>query len=270
MRTWKKKMANYGRGGYRSVLVFMAMMILLSVLLSGGCGSDWDSGGDTFRLADLSNPFIGKWQSDIPSAGLTLVFDYKTDGTFDYEMVGVPAEQGGVGTGGYVVYGDMMISWLDFEGAAAYTFKVVDNDTIDVTELEPNEEGKLVPGNTAPFTRVEGSDVNKENLPLQLNNPFIGKWQSDIPSAGMTLIFDYKTDGTFDYEMVGVPAEQGGVGTGCYIVYGDNMVSYLDFEGVAAYTFEVEDTDTINVTELEPDDEGKLVPGNTAPFTRVK
>jgi hypothetical protein len=112
--------------------------------------------------------------------------------------------------------------------------------------------------------------VNKKNLPLQLNNPFIGKWQSDIPSAGMTLIFDYKTDGTFDYEMQGVPADRGGKGTGCYIVYGSHMVSYLDFEGVAAYSFEVVDEDTIDVTELEPDDEGNLVPGNTAPFTRVK
>jgi hypothetical protein len=199
-----------------------------------------------------------------------LIFNYKTDGTFDYEMVGVPAEQGGIGTGGYVVFDDMMISWLDFEGAAAYTFEVADNNTINVTELEPNANGELVPGNTAPFTRVEGSDVNTEDAPLVISNPFIGKWQSDIPSAGLTLIFDYKADGTFDYEMVGVPADQGGIGTGCYIVFGDHQVSYLEFEGVAAYTFEVADKDTINVTELEPDATGELVPGNTAPFTRVK
>jgi hypothetical protein len=97
----------------------------------------------------------------------------------------------------------------------------------------------------------------------------LGKWQSDIPSAGTTLSFDYKTDGSFDYEMAGVPAEQGGKGTGCYIVYGDKQISYLSFEGTAVYTYTVVDADTINVTELAPDESGVLVPGNTAPFRRV-
>jgi hypothetical protein len=180
-------------------------------------------------------------------------------------MAGVPADQGGKGTGGYVVYNDLMVSYLDFEGAAVYTFKVVDNDTIAVTELEVDGSGKLVPGNTAPFTRVQGSDVNRENKPLKLDNVFLGKWRSYIPSAETTLTFDYKSDGTFDYEMAGVP---GGKGTGCYIVYGDKQVSYLDFEGVAAYTFVKAGNDTINVTELEQIN-GEFVSGQTAPFTRV-
>jgi hypothetical protein len=226
-------------------------------------------GEEDVWLAGVSNPFLGKWQSDIPSAGTTLTFDYKTDGTFDYEMAGVPAELGGKGTGGYVVYGDKQISYLDFEGAALYTFKVVNNDTIEVTERELDEEGNLTAGNTAPFTRVQGSPVNREDRPLNLSNPFLGKWRSDIPSAGTTLTFDYKTDGTFDYEMAGVPAELGGKGTGCYIVYGDRQISYLDFEGIALYTFKVINDDTIEVTELEPNDEGELTAGNTAPFTRV-
>jgi hypothetical protein len=244
---------------------FWLIPIVLVSLFFFGCPSD----NEAVWLADLSNPFLGKWQSDIPSAGTTLVFDYKTDGSFDYEMVGVPAEQGGKGRGGYTVYGNLMISYLSFEGAAAYTFKVVDNDTINVTELEPNENGELEPGNTAPFTRVQSSEVNRENKPLNLNNVFLGKWQSDIPSAGTTLVFDYKTDGSFDYEMAGVPAEQGGKGTGCYIVFEDTMVSYLDFEGAAVYTFEKVDNNTINVTELEPNEAGELVPGNTVPFIRV-
>jgi hypothetical protein len=69
-------------------------------------------------------------------------------------MAGVPAEQGGKGRGCYIVYEDKQISYLDFEGAAVYTFAAVDNNTINVTELEPGESGKLVPGNTAPFTRI--------------------------------------------------------------------------------------------------------------------
>jgi hypothetical protein len=238
--------------------------MLVSVLFIC-CPND---GGKTIWLANLSNPFLGKWQSDIPSAGTTLTFDYKDDGTFAYKMDGIPAGQGGEGTGGYVVYGDLMVTYLDFEGAAVYRFEVVDNDTIDVTELEYDESGKLVPGNTAPFTRVQGSAVNMENKPLKLDNVFLGKWRSDIPSAGTTLTFDYKSDGTFAYKMDGIPASQGGEGTGCYIVYEDKQISYLDFEGAAVYSFVKVNNSTINVTELEQIN-GKLVPGNTAPFTRV-
>jgi hypothetical protein len=220
--------------------------IVVSVLFLG-CSDD---NGEAIWLADVSNPFLGQWQSDIPSAGTTLTFNYKTDGTFDYEMAGVPAEQGGKGTGGYVVYGNKQISYFEFEGAALYIFEVIDNNTINVTELVPHETGELIPGNTAPFTRVPGSPVNRENKPLNLSNAFLGQWQSDIPSAGTTLVFNYKTDGTFDYEMTGVPTEQGSKGTGCYIVYEDTQVSYLEFEGVAFYTFKVIDDHTINVTEL--------------------
>jgi hypothetical protein len=246
----------------RLIPVILVSLVFFGCLTSTAGNDPW--------LAGLANPFLGKWQSDIPSAGTTLTFDYKADGTFDYEMAGVPAEQGGKGSGGYVVYGNIQISYLDFEGAALYTFEVVNNNTITVTELEPDGSGGFTPGNTAPFTRVPGSPVNRGNRPLTLSNPFLGKWRSDIPSAGTTLTFDYKTDGTFDYEMAGVPAEQGGRGRGCYIVYGDKQVSYLDFEGTALYTFEVVDNNTINVTELEPNESGELVPGNTAPFTRVR
>ncbi|MDR1301883.1 MAG: hypothetical protein LBK43_05375 [Treponema sp.] len=229
---------------------WLVPFMVVSVLFFG-CSDDNE---EAIWLATVSNPFLGQWQSDIPSAGTTLTFNYKTDGTFDYEMAGVPAEQGGKGTGGYVVYGNKQISYLEFEGAALYIFEVIDNNTINVTELEPDETGELVPGNTAPFTRVPGSPVNRENKPLNLNNAFLGTWLSDIPSAGTTLTFNYKTGGTFDYEMAGVPAEQGG--TGCYIVYEDTQVSYLEFEII--------DDDTITVTELEKNEDG-----NTALFTRV-
>ena len=187
-----------------------------------------------------------------------------------YEMGGVPADQGGKGTGGYVMFENIQISWLDFEGAAAHTFEVMDNNTINVTELEFGENGEKISGHTSPFTRVEGSTVNTVDIPFKLNNSFIGKWRSEIPSANATLIFDYKDDGTFDFEMLGVPEDQGGKGTGCYIVFGDKQASYLDFEGLASYSFEVVNTAVIDVTELEPNENGELVPGNTAPFIRVE
>ena len=262
----------------RFLTICAAMM--LGALMLTGCAANTPAPGpvttgsdptaSAFDLAKLKNPFIGQWQSEIPSANTTLTFDYKADGTFAYEMAGVPAEQGGKGFGGYVVFEDIMITWLDFEGAAAYTYKVADNNTIQVTELEFGEDGKKIAGYTAPFTRVEGMPANERDIPFALSNAFIGQWKSEIPSANTTLLFDYKADGTFDYEMPGVPAEQGGKGMGAYIVYGDKMVSYLDFEGVASYSFIAADADTIDVTELMPNEAGELLPGNTAPFVRVK
>ena len=260
-------------------ILFILVALVICVAAFSACSSSDTENTSTaeinvhevdFNLADLTNPFIGEWQSEIPSANTTLKFNFKSDGSFDYEMAGVPADQGGKGTGGYVVFENIQITWLDFEGAAAYTFEVVDNNTIDVTELEFGENGEKISGSTSPFTRVEGSLVNMVDAPFKLSNDFIGKWRSEIPSADATLIFDYKDDGTFDFEMPGVPEEQGGKGTGCYIVFDDKQVSYLDFEGVASYSFEVVDADIIDVTELEPDENGELVPGNTAPFTREK
>jgi hypothetical protein len=239
--------------------VFLTITIVAGFLFLG-CPSD---GGDAPWLAELSNPFLGKWQSDIPSAGMTLVFDYKTDGTFDFQIVGVPAEQGGVGTGGYVVYQNMMVTWLDMEGAAAYTFKVVDNDTIDVTELD----GDLVPGDTAPFTRVAGSAVNTENKPFVLTNDFIGgKWESAIPSMdNATMVSEFKADGTCTVEF-----EEYGAYSGCYIIYEDKQISYVEGDGLGAFTFEKTDANTIKVTEIDAvNEDGSLETGNTSTFTRT-
>jgi hypothetical protein len=131
-----------------------------------------------------------------------LIFDYKTDGTFDYEIPGMPANEGGKGTGGYLVSDNVMVSYLNFEGVAGYTFKVVNNDTIDVTEIEAvNENGTFKLGSTAPFTRVAGSPVNKENKPFVLNNPYIGKWRCEVTmdqggtSIDVVMSYEFKTDG---------------------------------------------------------------------------
>jgi hypothetical protein len=201
------------RGGHKSILTagetakesflmktkrfflfgLLAVLLALSLVLTG-CGGD----DEDIWLADLSNPFIGKWESDIPSANMHLIFDYKPDGTFDYEIPGMPADQGGKGTGGYLVADNVMVSYLAFEGVVGYTFKVVDNDTIDVTEFEVKADGSFESGETAPFTRVAGSAVNKENKPFVLTHPYLGKW--NFTGQGME-IPEYKEifgDGQFD------------------------------------------------------------------------
>jgi hypothetical protein len=253
---------------YDMRLLLAIFTILVAVLSMFGCSAKNDEAA--FVLAEMDNPFIGKWQSDIPSANTTLIFDYKPDGTFDYEMTGVPAEQGGVGTGGYAVYDGVMVTWLDFEGAAAYRFEVVDNDTINVTELEADENGRLADGNTAPFTRVEGSDVNKENTPLKLSNAFIGKWETDLPDDGFTVL-EYSSDGTFTYDLTEVPEEEGGKGDGLYTVFGDKKVLYYSaYAMMECFSFETVNSDTINVTVLEPDGSGGFNNGSTAMFNRAE
>jgi hypothetical protein len=206
---------------------------------------------------------------------MTLIFDYKTDGTFDYEIPGLPADQGGAGSGGYLVNGNVMVTYLESEGAAGYIFKVVNNDTIDVTEIdEVKEDGEWVLGNTAPFTRVVGSPVNKENKPVVLNNPFIGKWTADIPDeeaegGAYHTTQEYRTDGIAIFSMDPPVYE---FPPYYYFVTGDVMVTfepsvYKSYEG---YTFVQESNGTLSVTELlEVQADGTRVAGVTATFIPV-
>jgi uncharacterized protein YodC (DUF2158 family) len=132
---------------------FWLIPVLLVSFVFSGCLSS--GGGEAVRLADLSNPFIGKWESRIPSMNnAKMVSEFKSDGTY---TCGFPDVQGFEGpfNGGYLVFEDKMVSWLDFEGDAAYKFQVVDSNTINVTEIvEVKQGGELTLGNTSAFTRV--------------------------------------------------------------------------------------------------------------------
>jgi Zn/Cd-binding protein ZinT len=76
-----------------------------------------------------------------------MVSEYKTDGTFTCGFPDIPGYEGPF-YGAYLVFEDKMVSWLDFEGAAAYKFEAVDLFTIHVTEFDDLEEG-----NTSVFAR---------------------------------------------------------------------------------------------------------------------
>ena len=228
----------------------------------------------SFDLASFANPFIGTWESDIPSANTKLTFVYKADGTFDYEMDGVAADQGGKGSGAYLINGNIQVSYLDYEGAAAYIFEVVDNDTINVTEIdEIKENGELVLGNMAPFKRVDGTEVAEKDQPFKLNNPFIGSWNAQIPSDDdPELVFDvtmeYRQDGTAKFSI----APDQVFPDSNYAVYGDVLVTFdPESKAFEMFTFKQVDSDTIDVTELlsvNPDGSRNL--GETVPFKRVK
>jgi len=226
-----------------------------------------------FDLATFANPFIGTWESEIPSAGTKLTFTYKPDGTFDYVMEGVPAEQGGEGSGGYLVSGDTQISYLDFEGAAAYIFKVVDNDTIDVTEItEVGADGTPVLGNTAPFVRAAGSSVTTVDTPFVLDNPFIGTWSAQIPDDEdaakiLDVTMEYRTDGTALFSADGQDFPQSS-----YTVYNDVLVTFDPSSNAwEMFQFRVVDDDTLEVSELlAVNADGSRELGATLPFLRIK
>jgi hypothetical protein len=228
----------------------------------------------SFDLATFANPFIGTWESDIPSANTKLTFIYKPDGSFDFTMDGVPADQGGEGSGGYLVLGDVQVSYLDFEGAAAYVFEVVDNNTINVKEvLEVGENGAFVFGNTSPFKRVPDSPVAEKAQPFVLNNPFIGTWQALIPDDEnpgevFDITMEYLSNGLFK----GTLAPDTVFPDAGYFVHGDVLVTFdpssNEFE---MFTFKQVDADTIDVTEfLSINEDGSRNLGETVPFNRVR
>jgi hypothetical protein len=210
----------------RRVLSFIAVSL---VLLLPACSH---GRSDAVWLEGLQNPFIGKWEADIPSAQMHLVFDYKTDGAFDYEIPGLPVEQGGKGSGGYLVAGNVMVSYLAFEGAAGYVFKVRDNDTIDVTEIENVKgDGSFVLGNTTPFTRVAGSSVNKENKPFVLNHSYLGVWRFEADMDGHHYLMEYKMNVDESYDVTqGVDGQVSSYSAN-YFVYDHKLIVYIDGEG---------------------------------------
>ncbi|MDR0550399.1 MAG: hypothetical protein LBG72_00100, partial [Spirochaetaceae bacterium] len=246
-----------------------AALLIAAIVTLAGCG-DGGSDGGSLWLADLRNPFLGQWESNIPSMNnAKMVSDFKTDGTFTCGFPDVAGYEGPF-DGGYLVSGNVMVSYLTFEGVAGYTFKVVDNDTIDVTEIEEvKADGTFELGNTSSFTRVAGSPVNKENKPFVLNHPFLGKWHffmqnMPVPEYGegtfdIVTDYDVKADGTLAYDFT--VSHSGGAVLASeaaetpYFIFdesggggGYKLVVYEEGEGFSKGTITPVDNNTIYLT----------------------
>ena len=237
--------------------------VFVTVLTLFGCSDDdgdngKGGGGDGLWLAGLSNPFIGKWQSNIPSMGDALaVFEFRTDGTFTCVFPDLPPEYGGgvTYTGGYLVKDDVQVTFLSGDGGmGGYTFEVVANDSISVTEIdEVNEaDGGYVYGNTTIFTRVPGSPINKENNPFALSNALIGgTWKET--TTPYQAEYAYKADGTGTMSYIG-----GGTSAIAYSVFHDDgigkdvLITYMTAtKTFASYAFEqTGEANTILVQEI--------------------
>jgi hypothetical protein len=221
-------------------------------------------------LADYTNPFLGKWQSEIPSANTTLIFDYKPDGTFDYEMSGVPAEEGGVGSGAYLVVDNVLVSYLSFEGAGSYTWEVIDNETISVTEFVLDETGQKIFGNTTDFRRVEGSEVAADEPTLIPDTVLTAnKWAVNIPegtdpyNTSYPSTWEFSSDGKVVITFLGMGEMLGfdsvdAPYTFAWTVYEDVLVAYTSTdEGseIKQLHFIQEDNGNLTVTGFNGDTE---------------
>ncbi|MDR0597036.1 MAG: hypothetical protein LBG14_00835 [Treponema sp.] len=85
------------------------------------------------------------------------------------------------------------------------------------------------------------------------------------------MVSEYKANGECTLIFPDVPAEYGGgvLYSGCYIIYEDKFVSYVEGDGLGAFTFSAANANSISVTEIEEVQEGgAIAPGNTSTFTR--
>lgn len=256
----------------------VAVLLTLGLILAGCSQGGGGDGTGIIWLKDLNNPFIGKWQSEIPSTDYaTLKFDFKQDGTFTCEFPAGP-DTTMTANGGYLVNGNVQLSFMSFDGGiGGYTFTVADNDTINVTEIaEVKEDGAIVSGNTAPFTRSSGSAINKVNKSFVLYNALIGgKWKET--STAYQAEYQFKADGsgTMKYQAGGetVSSEI------AYFAFYDEgiqtnvLVTFMpDTNGFTAYAFTTPAGNTTTVkeiTEVVMEAQGPSATyGEAVPFTR--
>jgi hypothetical protein len=154
--------------------------------------------------------------------GATLDFKYESNGTFEVSY------QGQTSTGAYLVAEGYQVTYADFDGGVGvYTYEVIDNNTISVTEGEFAEDGSFVTGNTTLFRRKAGSTVIKTNTPTMLSKPYnadnnmSGAWKAFLPYE------DGVTPGTY-------PTVQAYDTYGGMVIYGD-MQAYGVSLGMQCY-----------------------------------
>ncbi|MDR0397114.1 MAG: hypothetical protein LBH66_07415 [Oscillospiraceae bacterium] len=254
-----------------STLLITLVILLASLLALPASASASTPASTDSWLSTYSNPFLGTWESYIPSADASLTFTFKPDGTFDYIMSSLPADEGGTGSGGYTVTDNVMVSFLAFEGAACYTFEVIDNDTISVTEITDVIDGSPILGETAPFTRVPGSPLPESDAPFTLDNPVVGTWDADLPNDEnpdeyFSVVMDYLPSGTGVFTLKPDTVFPDAL----YFVSDNYLITYSPWEyEFEMFTFTVVDADTLDVTEvlsIQPD--GLVEYGATAQFIR--
>jgi hypothetical protein len=248
-----------------------AMIAVLFCFGFSGCPTGNED--ESIWLADLDNPFIGTWKSDLASDGTRLTFIGKTDGTFQYEMEGVPEEMGlpNEGDGVYIIKEDMLVAYFDFGLVKGNVFDIIDNDTIDMKEFMINASTGAIylSRETVPFRRV-GAVSSTSNQPTILpNNIFINtkKWSANIPEpedpTGETSYpseWLFRNDGTVTCTFLGLgpflgfPDQEDAPFDFSYVIFGnDTLVLFAESWGafeIRMFQFTEKATNTINMKQF--------------------
>jgi hypothetical protein len=253
---------------------FIGLPIVLLALGLTLIGCPTGNEDENIWLADVDNPFIGTWKSDQAADGTRLTLIGKTDGTFEYEMEGVPEEMDlpNEGVGAYIIREDVLVAYFDFGLVKGSVFDVIDNDTLAVKEFMLNAmTGEMYLSREAvPFRRI-GAASSASNQPTVLpNNIFINskKWSVAIPEpedpSGETSYpseWLFRNDGTVTCTFMGLgpdlgfPDQEDAPFDFSYVIFGDNTLvlfaeSWGAFE-IRMFQFTGQDENPINTINVK-------------------
>lgn len=211
-------------------------------------------------LAAYANPFLGEWQARKAGSTTRTTYSYEGAGQFNYEVDAFASSRNQTGTGGYLLYDNHLITWREDEGVRAYNYEVVNNSTISVSQLVTNEYGEADLDTPYTYTRVDGSDIvpPEEDVFTASVGNWVGTWTFEY-SEGVTVTFTCKADGSLSYTVSGNAEVRTGKTTGCYLIYEDRMAVWLDDMATMVYRFEVDDADTIYMTQLKKSAAGTYI-----------
>lgn len=220
-------------------------------------------------LASYKNPFLGDWQARQSGSTTKTIYHYESDAQFTYEMNTFISPDNQQGQGGYLLYGNHLITWREDEGVRAYYYEVVDNSTISVTRLVTNAAGEATMDSPIIYTRVAGSEIVMEDSFMPSVGDLVGQWTFDY-DAEVTVTFTCEEDGGLHYTLAGASAGPGGRVSGCYLIYEDRLAAWFDDMGTMVYRFEMDDADTIRLIQLKRSALGTYEDGATFLCKRIE
>ncbi|MDR2638896.1 MAG: hypothetical protein LBC09_03545 [Helicobacteraceae bacterium] len=251
-------------------------------IASGGGGGGYPqppAEPEVVWLTEEANPFLGEWSSAIPSmGGAILDFKYERNGTVEISY------QGQISTNAYIVANGYMVTYLDIEGVGAYTYKVIDNNTIIVTEGEFDEaSGAFTPEKTTQLNRKPNTDNFKDadrttqlSKPFNADNNLTGSWKALLPDGKTVQTYD--PFGKLNYFVPYFDVGGGviySVNAPCYYsAVGNVFITFMPFgEGGGAEAYEYKKSasdDSLIVTQiLGINDDGSRNLGTSATFEPI-
>jgi hypothetical protein len=170
----------------------LAASVIISLLVLASCDTP-TSGDEGYWLAEVSNPFIGTWQTaatNMSGVTTTTTREFKTDGT-----IAVTTQQGDstptTSTVYYLVKDNFLIlSTGSGSYYVKYLFEVIDNNTIKIVQDA---------GSTTSYTRVGAENPNADRTTSLGSKGITGYFRSSTVSSASTMYdwYTFRDDGTY-------------------------------------------------------------------------